>query len=236
MCTLTYIPLKNGDIAITHNRDEHRLRPAAIPPQAYPVGSGKAVFPKDPQSNGTWYAMHKDWVCCLLNGGFERHVSTPPYRRSRGTVIPDFLTTLDMGTFTAQFDAQGMEPFTFVAFDLKKQVVHQLVWDEKALHWQKLNPLSAHIWCSVTLYDSLIYKKRRSLFERFIDTQPGADAVFNFHQLYAGEKHDVGFFVNIDNQIYTVAIIQSINAVRGGMSWRYESFEPVVKHAVQSIS
>jgi uncharacterized protein with NRDE domain len=70
MCVLTYIPQSDGRIAITHNRDEHIQRPAAIPPQAYLIGNQEVTYPKDPIGGGTWFAHNEDWVVCLLNGAF----------------------------------------------------------------------------------------------------------------------------------------------------------------------
>jgi uncharacterized protein with NRDE domain len=224
MCTLTFIPDKSGKVVITHNRDEHFQRPVAVPPAVYPVSlSDTAIYPKDPQSSGTWFAMHTDWVCCMLNGGFERHQCVPPYKRSRGTVIPDFLSKLNMEVFTQQFDPLGMEPFTFVAYHIQSKVLHQLVWDEKALHWQKPNQTKPHMWCSATLYNSEVRRKRKQVFERFIGTSPDAEAVFQFHQLHAGEQQDEGFFVNINHQIHTVAIMQCVY-LDVEMTYRYQAF------------
>jgi uncharacterized protein with NRDE domain len=223
MCVLTFIPLENGRVTITHNRDEHVSRDKALPPTEYFVGQERVLYPKDPKSEGTWFAVHQDWVCCMLNGGFEKHQSQPPYRQSRGQVILSFLDFLDINTFVSKFNAYGMEPFTFVSFDLKRQKIYQVIWDEKVLNLQSFSTKKPLIWSSVTLYDVKIRQMRSTLFEKFLASKPNNQSIFDFHRMNAKDSLGNGFFVNIDNRIQTVAITQ-VSGKFGEMDLKYTAF------------
>jgi uncharacterized protein with NRDE domain len=223
MCVLTYIPLKNGQLSITHNRDEHIHRPQAINPIAYLINGEQVTFPKDPQGGGTWFAAHEDWVCCILNGAFEGHQRKPNYRISRGSIITDFFQNPDIQDFIRRFEPNGIEPFTFLAFDLKNNRIHQLVWDEKILHIFHLDPNRAHIWSSATLYNHSIKMTREKIFKQFVIQKPNANQVFDFHKLNIDNDLHQSFFVNINDRIKTVAITQ-ITGLHHNMSLTYESF------------
>lgn len=223
MCVLTFIPHADGQFTLTHNRDEHVLRPAAWPPAAWFPEKTTAIFPKDPQGGGTWFALHDDWILCLLNGGFEKHVRKPPYSGSRGLVILQFLERPDFAVFEKKFDPTGLEPFTLVAFDLKNRALHQLVWDERMLHIRGLAADESHIWSSATLYDSRVRAARRRVFERFIQQKPTATQALDFHRLHSENDLGDSFFVNINDQICTVAITQA-SGRHGQMRLNYEAF------------
>ncbi len=223
MCVLTYIPQKSGLVTITHNRDEHISRPEAVPPQAYSVGNETVIFPKDPQGGGTWFAVHQDWVCCLLNGAFEAHLSQPPYRTSRGTIITSFLQYLDIQCFSAHFNFDGIEPFTFLVFNLKEKKIYQLVWDEKILQIVHLDATKEHIWSSSTLYSSKIKSTRKQIFQQFASIRPSAKQIIDFHKVNINNDLHQSFFVNINDKIKTVAITQ-VTGRHGNMKMNYLSF------------
>jgi uncharacterized protein with NRDE domain len=223
MCVLTYIPHADGRVTITHNRDEHILRPEALPPQSYQIGNERVTFPQDPQGGGTWFAVHDDWVCCLLNGGTEAHTSQPPYRVSRGTIITDFFQKPDIQDFIKRFEPQGIEPFTFLAFDLKLKKVHQLVWDERILQIRHLDATKAQIWSSSTLYNNTIKATRAQIFKQFASIKPTHQQIIDFHKVNINNDLHQSFFVNINDKIKTVAITQ-VTGRHHGMKLRYAAF------------
>ncbi|WP_264554454.1 NRDE family protein [Flavobacterium sp. N1861] len=71
MCTVTYVPLKNGS-CLTSNRDEKVAREKAIPPTEYFINNKKVIFPKDPKAGGTWFAYDEKNIIILLNGAKEK--------------------------------------------------------------------------------------------------------------------------------------------------------------------
>ncbi len=216
MCALTFVPHADGRITVTHNRDEHHTRPEAIAPQ----WQGNAWYPTDPQSGGTWFAVHTDWVCCILNGGFEAHVRQLPYRKSRGTVIPAFLEHLSLQRFELFFDATGIEPFTLVLVGLRGRTLCQFVWDGTVLHKQVFPFNEARIWSSATLYSTGVRQSRACFFEDFIKKSPQANQVLAYHRKFVAEQPDRSLAVDLPNGISTVAITQ-VGGYWGQMELQY---------------
>ena len=223
MCVLTYIPLKNGEISITHNRDEHIFRPKAILPQTYSINGRDVIFPKDPQGGGTWFGIHQEWVCCLLNGGFVNHTRKQNYSRSRGTIITDFFQNPDIQDFINRFDSHEIEPFTLLIFNIETKQIVQFVWDENILNIQHLDASKAHIWSSSTLYDSKVKANRALIFKQFIAAQPNVNQIMDFHRLNIDNNPQNGFFVNLEETIKTVAITQ-VSGKTNALKMVYKDF------------
>src|SRR5258708_172671 len=94
MCTVTYIPARDG-FFLTSNRDENSGRPPAVPPFLYPMKTGSILFPRDAQAGGSWFAVHENGnALVLLNGALTRHQPAPPYRRSRGLILLELADTV----------------------------------------------------------------------------------------------------------------------------------------------
>ena len=112
MCTVTFIPSNNG-VIITHNRDEKLTRlPSDLPKKTEYFGK-KLWYPKDTDKNGTWFCTdEKGRVACILNGAFEKHTSTPPYRLSRGIVVLDAFKESTFSEWLNNYDLNNIEPFT----------------------------------------------------------------------------------------------------------------------------
>ena len=223
MCVLTYIPHADGRVTITHNRDEHILRPEAIAPQAYRIGNEIVTFPKDPQGGGTWFAVHDDWVLCLLNGGFQTHESNAPYKESRGKIITNFFQYADNQQFIQHFSPIGYEPFTLVIFNLKEKKVQQLVWDEQILHIHNLDGAKPLIWSSSTLYNTNVKAMRKRIFEQFSTIKPTTFQIVDFHKMNIDNDLHKSFFVNINDKIKTVAITQ-VSGRQATMKMKYQAF------------
>ena len=90
MCTVTFIPLKNNRFVLTSNRDESPQRSPETISSLRKEGQ-EIIFPKDKGAGGSWIAASsQDRLVCLLNGAFDCHQRTPPYRKSRGQMVLDF--------------------------------------------------------------------------------------------------------------------------------------------------
>lgn len=223
MCVLTYVPHGNGSLTITHNRDESTLRPAALPPAERPIGNTQAIFPQDPLSGGTWFAVHEHWICALLNGGFEKHIRQPFYEKSRGTVIPELLEQPDFETFISHFNPAPLEPFTLIAFHRQQHTLHEAVWHNNQLYVQTLDSGKPHIWSSSTLYSNEIKASRRQLFEQFLAQQPAPDQLFELHQLIQHNDPAISFKVQLTETLCTVSTIQ-VTGTPDQLHLRYESY------------
>jgi len=188
MCTLTYIPTENGFL-FTSNRDEQKLRATALPPASYNLHGHDIIFPKDGAAGGTWFASGENLQLCLLNGGFERHVSNPPYRLSRGIVLLDAFGFNDINTFYHDYSFAGIEPFTLVAINTKMgRRLQELRWDGEHAFLRELATDQAQIWSSATLYPQPVRQKRKEWFKQFLSEKPypTQEEILSFHQ-FSGE-------------------------------------------------
>ncbi len=65
MCTVTFVPVKDGYF-LTSNRDMNVSRAKAIPPALYEFDSSTLIFPRDIESDATWIALNVNRMlaCC----------------------------------------------------------------------------------------------------------------------------------------------------------------------------
>src|SRR3954452_11244435 len=120
MCTVTYIP-SGGKKFITSNRDEKTFRKKALPPQLYLHDAMRLIYPEDGDAGGSWIALNENSnVAVLLNGGFEKHISKPPYRKSRGLVFLDIIKHASPVNYFLDFNLSEIEPFTVIILEQNK--------------------------------------------------------------------------------------------------------------------
>lgn len=206
MCTVTYIPGADG-IFITSNRDEKSWREPALPPNTYSFDSGAILFPRDAHAGGTWIAAHENGnAIVFLNGAFESHVSSPPYKKSRGVVLIDLINSQSPVNSFQWINLNNIEPFTAIIFD--QGFLHECRWDGINKHREQLDGSVPHIWSSATLYDRPVRDKRESWFGNWIaeNPAPNVDSILHFHQFTGdGDRHN-DLFMNRDGQVGTVSI------------------------------
>ena len=161
-----------------------------MPPVGYEVFGKTLFFPKDPLAGGTWIVTDRErFTLCLLNGAFEAHKRTPPYRISRGQMVLEFFKHADVDEFLSSYDFQGIEPFTLVLIDsLEETQVTELIWDGEKPHIKKLDPTKAYIWSSATLYPKAIAEQRASWFSQWLDDHEAYEQadIIGFHK-YGGQ-------------------------------------------------
>lgn len=198
MCTVTLVSLpdqENGFI-LTSNRDEEVVR-KTLPPQEYLENGVPLLFPKDELAGGTWIGIsEKRRAICLLNGGFEKHIRKPPYRKSRGLVVKELLTYENLIEEVEKYNLQGIEPFTCVIVEWKGHVeIHELVWDGLKRHLKQL-PAGSYIWSSSLLYTKDVAKARREKFQRFLDQEEKTSKnLLDFHT-GKGAARDQSLIIN----------------------------------------
>jgi uncharacterized protein with NRDE domain len=152
MCTVTYLPLNNGNFILTSNRDETPLR-KTLPPKKYEENNVELTYPKDALAGGTWIGTsNKNRLVCLLNGGFEKHQRKLPYKMSRGIIVKNILSVDNAVSYINDFDFDNIEPFTLVLVDWNINLTtYELIWDGSKKHFTKLAQ-KPKIWSSSTLY------------------------------------------------------------------------------------
>ena len=140
MCTITFVPLRQGFI-FTSNRDEHVSRSDVDFPSEM-VANGKTVyFPKDPLANGTWIAASATQLICLINGGFVKHSHRPPYRKSRGLIVLEQFEFENFKVFTEKIYLSDIEPFTMISIEWEGReeiLLTELIWDGQVKHVRNL--------------------------------------------------------------------------------------------------
>jgi len=208
MCTVTYLPRPQGFI-LTHNRDEAPTRSTRHIEQVV-LGGRLCLFPRDTGAGGAWIAAVENGpTVCLLNGAFVRHERNPPYRRSRGLILMDFLEQPDWKTFVNGYDLENIEPFTFLFF--YGQQVNELRWDGQQRHVRIMDPHEAAFWCSATLYPPPMQGNRERVFRQWLHMQARPfepDAALLLHRTGSVGDPENDYVMNRDNRVRTVSITQ----------------------------
>ncbi len=188
MCTVTYIPHHNNQFILTSNRDEAPERQTVFPAQ----DNASLIFPKDKTAGGTWIATNGKLTACLLNGAFDKHHRTPPYRMSRGKVVMATFTFSSAYAFIEDFDFSGIEPFTLILVEHNPRKLFELRWDGEHLHFREPEVDRAHIWSSATLYPTEIAMQREQWFVDWQTQKNWAlqDIRLFHHQAGIGDAHN----------------------------------------------
>lgn len=210
MCTVTVVSFQ-GKTIITSNRDEQVVRPSAIEPQWYSINSKRLLFPKDQKAGGTWYAVAQDGsVLVLLNGAAEKHQIKPSYRKSRGLVVVELMSSESLLELWHTIDLMEIEPFTLVYF--KENQLYQLRWNETAKETILLDPSEPHIWSSSTLYTNEVRQQRANWFASFLHQTKAVtpDALLHFHRYTQKENQEHGLVINRKEFLKTLSITQTI--------------------------
>ncbi|WP_445452806.1 NRDE family protein [Flavobacterium sp. 25HG05S-40] len=210
MCTVSFVNA-NGKIIITSNRDEKILRPNAVEPQSYCINNKNIIFPKDNKAGGTWFAINEEaTVLVLLNGAEEKHQVQEIYRKSRGLIVLDLISSHSVLAEWDAIDLNNIEPFTLVLFENGK--LYQLRWNEICKSKLELDIEKNHIWSSSTLYSATIRAERAQWFYTFLDVKQEVNEqeLFNFHRYTETENTQHGLVINRNNTLKTLSITQAV--------------------------
>jgi len=205
MCTVTIVPVKAG-IYITSNRDEKRIRKAALPPRTYKHKHSAITYPKDADAGGTWIAMKDNGdAAVLLNGGLKKHIAALPYRKSRGLIFLDVFEEAPVAAFK-NILLDNIEPFTLVLF-INGSLL-ECRWDGTKKYIKPLQAIVPHIWSSVTLYDDEVIRKREEWFAKWLtqNPAPAIEDVLSFHRFGGDGDERNDLRMNRDGIYNTVSI------------------------------
>lgn len=206
MCTVSHLPVNNR-YYITSNRDEKNVRQPALPPQTYLINGKKLLFPIDGDAGGSWIGINENgYAGVLLNGGYIKHVETPPYRMSRGLIFIEILSAESpLDSFLTE-NLFRIQPFTLVL--LSQTHLYECCWDGSRKHTRMLPQEQPHIWSSVTLYEPAVIAKRKYWFSEWLKQHPAPsmEDILLFHR-FAGDGDPVNdLWMNRDNRMLTVSI------------------------------
>lgn len=210
MCTLTYIPTKEGAY-ITSNRDELNTRPTS-PPEKRNYHQMDLFFPKDEVAGGSWIASDKKaHIRCLLNGAFESHQREESYRKSRGIILLDSFQYDSFLSFVEQYDFSNIEPFTLVSFDLENtHQIEEVRWDGEKTHYQQFENNQPLMWSARAMYNPEHRKKRRQWFDGWLTqyAQENDRNILKFHTSRHSEDPHYDILMKRENGVATTSVTQ----------------------------
>lgn len=217
MCTVTLVPLKTDDkgFVLTSNRDEAANR-IALPPKFYNEDGVELFYPKDKKSGGSWIGLSQhSRLICLLNGGFEDHERKASYRMSRGLILKNFLSAVDLDLSIQTFDLNDIEPFTLILVDWNKNLRFlEVVWDGNQKHVKELD-LKSHLWSSSPLYTPEMKKLRENWFETFQGKEKiSPENIWKFHHTGGVGDHHVDVIMD-RGFVKTQSISQAVKNGKG---------------------
>ena len=203
MCTVTYFPLKNKTV-LTSNRDEKPYRSA----QEIHCEKG-IIYPKDAAKSGTWFAVTENGnAIVLLNGAFKNHQRETKYRKSRGMIVLDLISTKDVFKSLELIDLQNIEPFTLVIF--QKKELTEFRWDGAEKYFKILDSNLPYIWSSSTLYNNEAQEKRNAIFKEFLEEETiNEEKVWDFHYQKTDDLEN-GITIKRQNTIQTISTTQLV--------------------------
>jgi Transport and Golgi organisation 2 len=206
MCTVTYIPSKEG-FFLTSNRDEKIARKRAAAPALHLHDGIAMLYPRDGAAGGTWIAVTQNGnAAVLLNGAFEKHISSPPYQKSRGLVFLEIMISKEPYLHFLQIFLDNIEPFTLVLSCNNN--LYECVWDGSIKHHRPLNKQLPQIWSSTTLYEDAVIQKRQQWFTGWLkgNARPSQNDILQFHQFTGDGDVQNDLLMNRDNILRTVSI------------------------------
>lgn len=223
MCTLTYIPLKEGFV-LTHNRDERMDRPTSKYLKQRDIGEHTLYYPEDQEAFGTWIASSTQGTsACLMNGGSETYERKDEYRHSRGLVVLDLFRYDDVLQFYREYNFHGLEPFTLLAISPKG--FWKITHNEGETKLEDVDPQQPQIWSSTTLYTQEVRHKREKWFTDWLGTKPSfmPDNVRNFHKSAGEGDEENDLVMSRWGKLKTLSVTQVVSNL-GGVSLIYEDF------------
>ncbi len=163
MCTVIFLPDPVQPVLLS-NRDEDPKRPRATTPQLIQHKGVGLLCPLDPMGGGSWVGVNEYGnTAVLLNGAFERHKRNPDgYRKSRGTIVLDILSTTDPHSLWTLYVLDNIEPFTLVLYT--GNALLELIWDGQSKFLKQFPNNNPAIWSSTTLYGLEARERKASLF------------------------------------------------------------------------
>jgi len=164
-------------------------------------------YPKDADSNGTWFiADKKGNAGVLLNGAAVKHESKLPYKHSRGLVLTRIFNEHNALNALRDMDLDGVEPFTVILFE--QGSLYQCRWNGSDLAIAVKNAILPHIWSSVTLYDADMIAEREQWFTAWLHQQQSIyqQNIIHFHATAGKGNNEYGLLMNRAGALFTVSI------------------------------
>lgn len=203
MCTVTYIPSKNGFCLIS-SRDEIESRDTFLP-KKYIIKNQEITFPKDAVSGGTWIAISKKKkLLCLLNGAYKPHANQK-FKKSRGLILLKNFEYENINEFKEKINLSNVEPFTLLQIEYENNNIKfdEIIWDGSEILHKKLSPEKKQIWMSSTLYDENTKSERKKWFNNW---EFEKNKEVDFHKMIKINNENNNKMLKKDGNLKTVSI------------------------------
>jgi hypothetical protein len=200
MCILSIVKSQQG-IVITSNRDEQRSRKNSLAPEFLDLGKCKAIIARDAQAQGTWMLTDNlGRTAILLNGAFETHIPSPPYRESRGIILMNLFQEDNFKSAFLFFNLEKIEPFQVIYLD--RNQAFQCVWDGNQKHLFELDLSTPQGFFSPTLYSKEQQDEKRNHFFKTLGEIDSIDSaqLLEFHSNQNINSSDLNFFMSREHQ------------------------------------
>lgn len=221
MCTVTYAPLRDGGHVITSNRDERTARHGK-PAGPWLHEGAVLLAPKDALTGTTWIASSSlGRTVCLLNGAEGEMYFAPTPARSRGTVLMEAASSLDVLATLVRTDLRGVHPFTLISAEHRELWMMQ--WNGKERCVCTLDTEKAQVWSSTTLYTPEVRAQREDHFVAMLKGKgwPGPEDLWDFHAHPQLEDERQAVIMKREDELRTVSITQAVMDHTGLVRMRY---------------
>ena len=238
MCILSIAKSEQG-IVITSNRDEQRTRKHSLTPEFIQHGTRKTILARDAQAHGTWFLTdNKGRIAVLLNGAFECHVPTPPYRESRGIILLNLFQEEDFKSTFLSYNLNKVEPFQLIYLD--KNQSFQCVWDGNQKHLFEIDLTTPQVFFSPTLYTKEQQEVKREHFYTEISAfeRLNAEWLLDYHSNHQNLTSDSNFFMSREyhttKSISQVEIGASQSRYVHWQAWDNQRHEHLLEHVTHA--
>jgi hypothetical protein len=225
MCTATFYPTADGKFIFTSSRDEKLTRQPSTRIDRIERNGITVICPVDADAGGTWLAANdKGEIWCLLNGAFEKHTYSPPYKKSRGLLLLDAALSQEADNWKSLENLEGMEPFTLLKIRAGTIYNPQVFrWNGRELVEQPAQLLRPQIWSSATLYTPNIIKQREEKWEAYTRqvNKPNASNILNYHK---DKVETCMASLLLKNATHKTVSISQLEISASGINWYYTEF------------
>jgi len=146
------------------NRDERRVRAAALPPAIVDLDEGRAIFPREP-NGGTWISANDAGVCiALINWHYiEREPAGEIVSRGEITrALVGKSSTREIANALAALPLRKLRPFRVIAIVPSQKAVTEWRWNLERLSARK-HPWRLQHWFSSGLDEQRAELERRQI-------------------------------------------------------------------------
>jgi hypothetical protein len=221
MCTLSFIPNESGYI-VGMNRDERIARVRSTSPAVI----GNAIYPREPNTEGTWLAVNSSGLTLALLNRNENG-PLPAKLRSRGEFIPALISANSLASVhrrLLEIGFKGVWPFRLIAISAEGHEVCEWAWGTQLTQnyydWERRH------WFSSGMSDNEANRVRGTVVEQAW-RRPDAGSPQWLRELHSSHQPEQGAFSICVHRDDAASVSYSeIVVERGEATFRYAAGHP----------